>query len=511
MLDAIKDSNFLLTAPIIIPASEIGNSFTISEMNVGIGVTIYANNKEITRFVPENSSKTLTFRLDPGKKHYIVAKDDAGNTSSVLVACTYYATMLAGLAQDWFAHVRRDLEDHERQLNSRFSSRLLEHRVSFENLLPRTRSFRRQLVRMGAKSLVNEMTTEQGVIDLTTAGTSQTPIVMPVASPKTTFSPHVYPIFNTASSFGGFEFHIWLFNSCVASWSAFIRLANNLDDDIMKLIEVGESSVKVEVDGILEEHVFDFTSIDCGLESILAEFLDCMASIRSYIRTTISSEYVFELYGYELDVEVSSPLGGRWLDSDTGLDSGVTLDTEDDIDPMAAGGDGWVGTGLSGRNDFAAVDTVVKRVDTFATYSPIYEGPASTPLQTQGLSSDLDHAIAATSSGSITVVGSATVTAYIQIINNSFDSGDTITVGGVPFVYGAAFDWVAGPIAEDTAVNIANAMNAAPPVAGFVAIASGLSPIVAMYVPYVGPPPVVTLSVIDGATTNFVISGPQFT
>jgi len=511
MLDAVKASTFLLRAPIIIPASATGTDFTISELTPGIGVQISVDGKEYVRFVPAQETETHTLILEPSKRHLVEARDDAGNVSSTLVASAYYATMLGGLAQDWFTNVRRDLEDHERQLTSRYSSRLLEHRLTFENLLPRTRAFRRQLVRMGAKSLVNEMTSGQGVLDLTAAGTAQTPLVYPVASSKTVFAPHVHPLFNEAADFGGFEFHIWLFNTCVASWAAFIRLANNLDDDIMKLLEVGESKVVVDVGGTIEQHVFDFSQIGCGLESILSEFLDCMAAIRAFILTTISSEYVIEAYGYFLDTEVENVLGGRWLDSPIPLDSGVVLDTEDDIDPTVAGGDGWVGTGLSDRTDAHGVDTVVQGVATFATFTQFYEGPAITPLQTQGLSVDLDHAITTTSDGDIVVVGLDTVTGYIQIINNTFDAGDAVVIAGLPFTLGIGPPplWSAGLTGRFTAVNIAAAINAAPPWPGIVAIASTLSPIVALYVPYVGPPPVVTLAVIDAPTNNFVISGPQ--
>jgi len=509
MLDAIKTTDFLIKAPIILPASETGTDFTLTDLTPGIGVTISVDGKEYTKVVPDNESKTITINLLPRKRHLVEARDDAGNVSSVLVACTYYATMLSGLADDWFTNVRRDLEDHERQLNSRYSSRLLEHRLNFENLLPRTRSFRRQLVRMGVKSLVNEMTTEQGVMDLTTAATAQTAIVNPVASPKVVFSPHVHPLFSSAADFGGFEFHIWLFNMCVASWAAFIRLANNLDDDIMKLLSVKESTVTVDVGGTVEQHVFDFSNIDCGLESILAEFMDCMSAVRAFILTTISSDYAIEAYGYFLDTEVEDALGGRWLDSETELDSGVVLDTEDDIDPIAAGGDGWVGTGLSGRTDFAGVDTVVQRVETLATLSAVYDGPAITPLQTQGLAVEVGQAITTTSDGNIVVVGLATVTGYIQLINNSFDALDSILINGVPFTFNV--DWVAGSVSRFTAVNIATPINAIPPFPGLVAVASGVSPIIALYVPYAGPPPAVTLSVVDGATTNFVISGPVLT
>ena len=508
MLDAIKKSTFLVRAPIILPASEIGNSFVLSDLTPGIEVQIIIDGKEYTRLIPDNATKTITIYLQPGKRHLVEARDDAGNRSLLLVACTYYATMLASLAQDWFENIRRDLEDHERQLTSRYSSRLLEHRLNFENLFPRTRAFRRQLVRMGVRSLVNEMTTERGVVDLTTAGTAQTPIVVPVASPKDVFSPNIHRLYNDAADFGGYEFHIWLFNMCVASWAAFVRLANNLDDNIMEILEVKESKVVVKVGGTTtEQHVFDFTSAACGLEGILAEFLDCMASIRAFIRTTIVSDYAIEAYGYFLDTEVENVLGGRWLDSGSALDSGVVLDTEDDIDPTAAGGDGWVGTGLSQRTDEAGVDTVVQSVATLATLSTVYDGPSVTPLQTQGLQVELDHAITTTATGDIVVVGMSTVTGYIQIINNTFDVADSIIIAGTPFTYNV--DWVPGPLAEFTASEIANAITAAPPWPGIVAIASGLSPIIALYVAYVGPPPVVTLAVVDGATPNFVISGPQ--
>jgi hypothetical protein len=507
MLDAIVPSNFLLTAPIILPASEDGTDFTLTELTPGIAVTIDIDGKEVAQFVPDAESHTLTINLTPGRKQLVTAVDDAANRSSVLVASVYYATMLAGLAEDWFTNIRRDLEDHQRQLESKFSSRLLEHRLSFENLLPRTRAFRRQLVRMGVKALVSEMTTGRGVVDLTVAGTAQTPIVNPVASSKTVFAPHVHPLFPDAADFAGFEFHVWLLNTCVASWLAFIRLANNLDDDILKLLEVGESKVVVDASGTIEQHVFDFTASGCGLESILSEFLDCLSSIRAFILITISSDYAFELYGYHLDTEVDNPLGGRWLDSGDPLDSGVTLDTEDDIDPLAAGGDGWIGTGLDGRLDGAALDTLIKKVVPIADLERVYEGPAITALQTQALDTGMGYSIVTTSDGDITVVGMTTVIGWVQVVDNNFDPGDAVVINAVPFTLG--IDWVAGLNASLSAQNIATAINGAPPWPGIVAVASGLSPLVALYVPYVGPPPVVTLAVVDGATTNFMVSGPQ--
>lgn len=343
LLEGIPAGTQFIKAPVVLPYLENQTSSFIIEGNIGDVVEIYINQELQNRFTLTLNKVEVGLQLVYGR-NFIVVKTRF-ESYLILVAATNYATYIKAWSQQFYNNVVVDVDDTERQLNSKFSLRAVEHQINFQNLLPPTRVFRTLAGKLAIRSLINETGSTRGVNDIATAASNTTPFVVPTQVSTTKFEPIVYTLYDKAHDFGGFEFNIWLPNITAATWAAFIKLINNLDDSTAKLLSVSDSKVTLEYLGTVESHVFDFEDPNADIVSIITDLLDCFYPIRVSIEQITETEVAFCAWVPTGDLIIDNPLGSEVLDFGNTLDSGLFLDNEvDPADPLT---DGWLGTSLS--------------------------------------------------------------------------------------------------------------------------------------------------------------------
>lgn len=238
-------------------------------------------------------------------------------------------------------------------------------------LVLHTRIFRILAGKLAIRALINEGGTTRGVNDIATAISNTTPLVVPTTVNLEKYEPSVYTMYDRAHDFGGYEFNIWIPNITAASWAAFIKLADNLEDDIIKLTSVSDAKVSFEYFGQPETHLFDFEDPNSDIVSIITRLLDCFFSIRVGVELLVKADIAFCAWLPLGEFRVDNALGITVLDTESTLDTGSTLDSIDPADPLT---DGWLGTPLSPPLDSGlSLDTIVQTSlfeDLECTFSP---------------------------------------------------------------------------------------------------------------------------------------------
>lgn len=295
--------------PVVLPLSADRTPF-ILEGEDGDVVEITRNGTFLTRVVLTGPSQQIDLFLEEGK-NFLVARTN-GEQWLLLVVAVNYATILRGYAQEFFFNVEIDFDDAENQLNSNLSLRHTEHQIDFQDLLPPTRATRVLAGKLAVRSLISETGSTRGVDDIVTAASNTTPLVRETTINDTLFEPSVYTVYSRAHDMGGFEFHIWVPNLCVATWTAFVKLMDNLDPSIAQLTSVTDEKVSLDFLGTPESHLFDFTQDACSLLSLLTQ--DCLP-ITVSVALTVRSPLAFCAWKYPFDVVVDLALGRSRLDS----------------------------------------------------------------------------------------------------------------------------------------------------------------------------------------------------
>jgi hypothetical protein len=338
----ITPGSQFLKAPIVLPYTENLTTSFIIEGNVGDVVEIFINNRLQTRRTLTLAQAEFNLQLVTGR-NFIQVKTRYEDYL-LLVAATNYATFLRVWAQQFYYYAQVKVDDAQRQLNSRFSLRAVEHQLIFQDLLPPTRVLRTLAGKMAVRSLINETGSTRGVNDIATAISNTTPVVVPTQISLEKFEPAVYTLYDRSHDFGGHEFHLWIPNIAAATWSAFIKLANNLDDDIIKLTSVSDTKVSFDYFGQPETHIFDFEDVGNDIVGIITRILDCFFSISVSIEQTCLADLAFCAWTRFGVLVVDVPLGIHSLDVGGTLDAGNLLDSTDEADPLT---DGWLGTDFS--------------------------------------------------------------------------------------------------------------------------------------------------------------------
>jgi len=340
-------SEFYLKAPSILPFSANPTAFILQTSLFGVGLAVphrvFLNNTLITTVVPEQASTRVLIKLPQGTSRITV--DNGIEHVEITIAATHYATILSGIARELYLNANIAIDNQAAQIASPFSSRIIENQLVFQDLLPSNRAPRTQAAKIAIRAMVNDMATQQGVVDFATALTYETPVIVPTKNQINVFNPAVFPIYRSQQDFAGFQFHVWLPNFCVASWLAFITLHDNLKG-VSQLTKISESEVVLIFNGITERHDFDSESDDCRDQ--LDSFFNCFDNIRSFIESFSTLDMAFCMSAYPFDVLVEVPMGFRLLDSGNQWDSSLELDTIDEYDPT---GNGFVGYSLVGRFD----------------------------------------------------------------------------------------------------------------------------------------------------------------
>lgn len=338
ILESIPAGSQFILGDTIVPYQWSGNTqFEVSTISGDI-VEIYINDSFQVRFtaIGEKTIIKLKLRLGP---NYIYVKGRYSN-NLILVYATNYATYMKGWAREFWSNIQNVLDDHSNQLNSNFSLRSVEHQISWQQMLPGSREYRILMGKMSVKGMINETGTTRGVDEIATSASNTTVLSVPTQVSLEFYEPSVYLVFSNGQDFGGWEFDYWMPNICAATWSAFIRLANNLDDSIFSLTRVSDTRVEFEYFGTPDFAEFDMYDPECGIYSLLEDILGCFQNLRAWTRLRAHIPICLSLYsGRTFDLEIDAPIGRSHFDGGD-LDSGGTFDSCDESDPIC---DGWVG------------------------------------------------------------------------------------------------------------------------------------------------------------------------
>ena len=298
-------------------------------------------------FIPSNNVATVFIPLLKGINQVTVSTVNDINFTTVNV--THYGTFLTAYARDIFSSTQNPLNEQTRALFSKFSSRIPEILIPFQDLYPDPKSLRTLVSRFVTRAFMTGSGSTDGVRDFMSALMGTTPYFIQTKTDQNIFEPDVVPIFRSQLEFGGYEAHTWIPNFEIIHWLAFVRLINNARN-FYKIEEIGEKEILISAGGEPESHRFDF---DDPSATAYREFnvTDFKIIIQILSKTNIrlcAAGYTFDLY-----VTESNPLGTKRIALDSGipLDSGESFDAPS-IDP---GDDGWVGLPLAGRFDSSSV------------------------------------------------------------------------------------------------------------------------------------------------------------
>lgn len=349
LVAAMPDTGFILKAPVIVPYSDMKPTTFIVTANPGDPLDIYVNDKLVSNLIAPEARFQLNLQLPQGYSYIRIQSPLEG--FRLVVAATNYATLYAAWADQYFDEIGVNLQDISRNLNSRFNLKQVEHQILWQDLLPGTRMMRILAGKMAVKSLINMAPTDEGIEDLAKALTGCTPVILPTLLDQDVYEPECRLLYASAQDFAGYEFNLWLFNLCAASWQAFVILMNNLDDDVYKLLSVSDQQVKL-LHGrtTIESHTFELDAPRCSIVNILTQFLDCFARIKVFVAGSVLDEFSVCAYGYPFDLSVSNPIGYLRFDSGVVLDNNPQLpfDSTDPSDPYT---DGLMGLPITCRFD----------------------------------------------------------------------------------------------------------------------------------------------------------------
>lgn len=337
LLDAIPEGHQWVRGNII-PYSELDGIPVLLEADPGSSVDIFVNGR-LNVSMSVSNPKTLV-RLQMELKQSTVTVKSGLNTFQTLLVPAEHAIYLRAFADETFAQVERDIVTFEQELRSYFSIRLTEHRMLFQDLLPASTAYRTLLGKMAIRALINESAETRGIDDIVTAVTVSTPYVTEqIASTD----PNLPILWSDAQDFGGNTVHVWLPNTCLATWYGFVRLLDTFaDSESLVTLSATDERIVVYNEGQKTEHVFDTTAQECF------DLVDpCEDDSYIWVRITSLLQIALCAWSTSFDASVDLPLGRRRFDSGIELDSGEEFDSIDETAPM----DGWVGVSLSRRFD----------------------------------------------------------------------------------------------------------------------------------------------------------------
>lgn len=335
------------TQAYVLPYTEDKPSSFILEATIGTLVNVFINNTRVGYVGVEASFTELKLQLVPGR-NLILVRDHIEETL-IQVTAASYATFLRAWSEQFYNSSLVKVDDISLQLDSPLSLISVEHQLNFQELLPPSRTMRLLAGKMATRALVNETGTTRGVLDIATAITNTTPLVIPTTVHLEKYEPAVYNLYDSSHDFGGYEFNVWIPNTAVAGWAAFLKLANNLDDSIIKLTSVSDVKVSFEYQGVPETHFFDFGAPNTDIVGIVTRLLDCFYSVHVGVELASISNFAFCAWSPIGVNRVDTLLGITTLDTGSLLDSGGVLDVTDPADPYNR--DGWLGTEISAPLD----------------------------------------------------------------------------------------------------------------------------------------------------------------
>ena len=317
----------------------LDNNFTVASKNRIVEKTI----------VPVNNTFVITLPLRKGENQIDVFTDNDNTFTTVLAS--HVGTFVTAYAREIFNSTQNPLDEQTRALFSRFSSRMPEILIPFQDLYADPKSLRTLISRFLTRAYMTKNGSTEGVRDFTAALLGTTPIFVPTKTDEGVFEPNVVPLFRRQLEFSGFEAHTWIPNFEIVHWLSFIRLIDAARN-YYTIEEIGESEVLVRAGGIPEIHRFDF---DNPAATAYSEFNFTDFRVIVKILSKLNIRICAAGYPFDLFITAENPLG----DSKLFLDSGIVFDSGETWDSgyLDPGDDGWIGFPLSGRFEQYALNS----------------------------------------------------------------------------------------------------------------------------------------------------------
>ncbi len=330
--------------PFRVTSDNVGQKHTIRATLISLdnNTNVTSRNRVVEKVVvPINDIFVVSLPLRKGENQIDVFTENDGAFTSVIAS--HVGTFITAYAREIFNSTQNALDEQTRALFSKFSSRMAEMLIPFQDLYANPKSLRTLISRFITRAYMTKNSSTQGVRDFGAALLGTTPIFVPTKTDESIFKPDVMPLFRRQLEFSGFEAHTWIPNYEIAHWLTFIKLVDAARN-YYTIQEIGESEVLVTAGGIPETHRFNFDDPEATAYS---EF--SFTDFRIVVEILNKFDIIFCAAGYPFDlfVNADNPLGQKRLtfDSLVSFDSGELLD-QPAIDP---GDDGWVGFPLSGR------------------------------------------------------------------------------------------------------------------------------------------------------------------
>lgn len=358
----LNTDNF--NVPVLI--STLGNGdyhINVDTQNVRNGTTL----------VPNNGQTTFQITLKRGLNR-IVATEQVpdGQTAYLDVIATTNAIIFESLSREMFVSIDQ-LNQQQAAIYSKFSTRLLDQVINFQDLLTGIEALKSMTTRLLIRGLVHFPAREIGIPNLIEAFALNTPAFIDSRDFKP-FDIGQSRILRTTEIASGEEAHVWFPNLSVTRWLAFIRMADSLRQNY-EVLDIRDNLVTIDYKGQTQRHRFDFNSQGSNFLTNLS-FNDCFSNIEMSMSFSMNLNQTYCVWQYLFDefVTADNPIGQSRVMFDEGIpfDSGLNFD-QDSIDPFS---DGWVGWSLDGRFEMDAGNTVnaLYGLDTHVVPSHTYTG-----------------------------------------------------------------------------------------------------------------------------------------
>lgn len=203
-------------------------------------------------FVPLTSLYTLTLALPYGPSVVTISNTE-GEVSHFTVSSTNYAGIFRTLASEISTYATLPLQELVTSITSPLAYRLtLPLLKDASSLVPMLDVLSVLSYKLMVKSLLHTVGRDEAVHELLASISASNPILFKMDNMSLLDA----PMYRSEETFSGWEAHVWLPNTELERWRAFIQLMSNMPQ-VFSLKQVNENEVYVEQGGRLRRHVFD--------------------------------------------------------------------------------------------------------------------------------------------------------------------------------------------------------------------------------------------------------------
>ena len=234
-------------------------------------------------FVPLETSHFLTLALPYGPS-VVTVSNSLGDVGHFSVSSTNFAGIFRTLASEITAYATIPIQEMVSSITSPIAYRLsLPLLKDASSLVPMLEVLSTLSYKLMVKSLLHTVGREEAVHEILAAISASNPILFKMDNMSVLDA----PMYRSEETFSGWEAHVWLPNTELERWRAFIQLVSNMPQ-VFSLKQVNENEVYVEQGGKLRRHVFDPDSPKAN--RVEEGVLDCFRDLFK-LTMTVESEH----------------------------------------------------------------------------------------------------------------------------------------------------------------------------------------------------------------------------